>query len=437
MNILIAGAGQVGFNLARTLSIGNNVTVIDQNEKALHRIQESLDILPLHGNVENSTTYEGFKHTKIDLFIAVTNIDNVNLIATMIANSILDIDKTFVRLQKYFKDIFIIKEKLGVDEIIFPTRLASKSVASLLNYPKANNVKFFKYTKNKLISLRVSQNFHAKKIESDNFIKVGIERNKDFFIPDEDEIIMPNDLVYFFGAEEKIQKVCSLIDNTPIKNIQKCVVYGGDELGIAIAKVLLEAKKDVKVIEKNMELCEIAERELQGEATVINAKYSARDIFEEENLSNADIFIATTKNDEFNIIKCLEAKERGIQKIVAINNDMEYYNLMHSLGIIASRGPKVSAYNKIMEELSSQGVVIQKSFCGSKAVILLRKIYITSKYLKRKIKPIAISNIKIYYIREEKLYPLQEKILMHENDIIIAFATTKTMPKVKKWIYEL
>ena len=433
MNIIIAGAGQVGFNLARTLSVGHNVTIIDKNEQALHRIQESLDIMPFQGDVENSQTYESFKHLKIDLFIAVTDIDNVNLIATMIADSVLDIDKTFVRLQKYFKDVFLIKEKLGVDEIIFPTRIASKSVASLLAYPRANNIKLFKYTKNKLISIRVSKDFQSRAIISNNFIKVGIERDKDFFIPKEDEVIMPNDLIYFFGLEENIKEVCMEIDDTAASSTQNCVIYGGGELGISIAKLLLETGRNVKVIEKSLEICETVEKELEGEATVINAKYSAHDVFEEENLNNADIFIATTSNDEFNIIKCLEAKEKGIKKIVAVNNDMEYYNLMHSLGIVVTRGPKISAYNKIMEEISSGGVVIQKNFCGSKAIVLMRKIFKTSK----KIKPIKVTNIKIYYIREEALYPLDEKMLLQENDIVVAFATTKLMPKMKQWIYEL
>jgi len=433
MNIIIAGAGQVGFNLARTLSVGHNVTIIDKNEQALHRIQESLDIMPFQGDVENSQTYESFKHLKIDLFIAVTDIDNVNLIATMIADSVLDIDKTFVRLQKYFKDVFLIKEKLGVDEIIFPTRIASKSVASLLAYPRANNIKLFKYTKNKLISIRVSKDFQSRAIISNNFIKVGIERDKDFFIPKEDEVIMPNDLIYFFGLEENIKEVCMEIDDTAASSTQNCVIYGGGELGISIAKLLLETGRNVKVIEKSLEICETVEKELEGEATVINAKYSAHDVFEEENLNNADIFIATTSNDEFNIIKCLEAKEKGIKKIVAVNNDMEYYNLMHSLGIVVTRGPKISAYNKIMEEISSGGVVIQKNFCGSKAIVLMRKIFKTSK----KIKPIKVTNIKVYYIREEALYPLDEKMLLQENDIVVAFATTKLMPKMKQWIYEL
>ena len=330
-----------------------------------------------------------------------------------------------------------IKEKLGVDEIIFPTRIASKSVASLLGYPRANNVKLFKYTKNKLISIRVSKDFQATEIISNNFIKVGIERDKDFFIPKEDEIIKPNDLVYFFGLEENIKEVCMQIDDTAISTLQNCVIYGGDELGISIARLLLETGRNVKVIEKSLDVCEIVEKELAGEATVINAKYSAHDVFEEENLNNADIFIATTQNDEFNIIKCLEAKEKGIKKIVAVNNDMEYYNLMHSLGIVVTRGPKISAYNKIMEEIASQGVVIQKNFCGSKALVLMRKIFKTTKSTTKKIKPLKLDNTKIYYIREESLYPINEKVLLQENDIVVAFATTKMMPKIKQWIYEL
>jgi trk system potassium uptake protein TrkA len=434
MNIIIAGAGQVGFNLAKTLSVGHDVTVIDKNEEALHRIQESLDILPLKGDVENSESYEMFKDTKIDLFIAVTNIDNVNLIATMIASSVLTIDKTFVRLQKYFKDLFRIKEKLGIDEVIFPTRLASKSIASLLHYPQANNVKLFKYTKNKLISIRISENFQAKQIALEGFVLAGIEREKDFFIPNDEILIEPNDLLYLFGAEKDIKNFCATLEDAKsLKKIQNCVVYGGDELGVAIAQSFLEMGRSVKLIEKDFDLCEKADTQLKGEAIVINAKYGAHELFIEENLHNADLFVATSKNDEFNIIKCLEAKERGIQKIVAVNNDMQYYNFMHSLGIIATRGPKINAYNKIMEEINSQGVVIQKSFCGLKATILLRKIYDNEK----KVKPLQLKEAKFFYIQEEKLYPLREKIFLKKGDVVVAITPTKILPKVEKWIYGL
>ena len=436
MEIIIAGAGKVGFNLARTLSIGHNVTVIDKNEYALSRIQESLDILPLKGDVEDSKTYESFKHTKINLFIAVTNIDNVNLIATMIADSVLDIDRTFVRLHKHFKDVFIIKEKLGIDEVIFPTRLASKVVASLLHYPKANNIKHFKHTKHKLISIRASKDFKPTQFKEIGYAKVGIERDKEFFIPNEDEEILPNDLVYFFGDEKEIRRVCHLLD-TITQEINRCVVYGGDDLGVAIAKALLESKKEVKLIEKDLKLCQKADIELEGKATIINAKYDTHEIYEEENIDNADIFIAATNNDEFNIIKSLEAKEMGIKKVVAINNDMEYYNLMHSLGLIVVRGPKMSAYNKIMEEISSTGIVLQKWFCGSKAVVFMRKIFKNSKLINKKIKPLEEKYTKTYFIRDEILYPFNEKIVLNNDDIVVSFGIAKKSSKIKQWIYGL
>ena len=436
MQIIIAGAGKVGFLLAKTLSIGHNVTIIDKNEAALRRIQESLDILPLRGDAEESATYERFKEERIDLFIAVTNIDNVNLIATMIATSVLSIERTFVRLQRRFQEAFIIKERLGVDKVIFPINLAAKGVASLLHYPKANNVKLFKYTKHKLVSIRVSQAFKSATIISDYFIKVGIERDKSFFIPQKETPVQAGDLLYLFGDETHIKKVCKKLEYDT-RAIERCVVYGGGDLGVLIAQSLIEMGRSVKVIEKDLALCERADELLGGKASVINAKYDAHELFEEENLDRADLFIATSDNDEFNIIKCLEAKERGIKKIVAINNDMEYYNLMHAQGIVVVRGPKISAYNKIMEEVSSSNIVIQKWFCGQKAVVFMRKIFADSHLIDKKIKPLAKTDVKLAYIRDERLRRFEESIDLQEGDIIVAFGASQESAKLKRWIYGL
>jgi trk system potassium uptake protein TrkA len=307
-----------------------------------------------------------------------------------------------------------------------------------LHYPKANNIKLFKYTTLKLISVRASDDFKPTQISDDAMQIVGIERKKEFFIPNEDVVIEPGDLVYLFGDEEKIRHVCSLLEHdVEVGAIKKCVVYGGEELGISIAKALLEMGCDVKLIEKEIEACERADIELGGKATIINAKYSSHDIFEEENLEAADMFIAASKNDEFNIIKALEAKERGIAKIVAINNDMEYYNLMHSLGIIVVRGPKISAYNKIIEEINSTGVVLQKWFCGSKATVFMRKIFPGSKLINKQIKPLKLDDAKLCYIRDGELFVFEEKTVLFEGDVIAAFATAQKSAKIKQWIYGL
>ena len=438
MNIIIAGAGKVGFNLAKTLCIGHNVTIIDKNSEALDRIQESLDILPLRGDVEDSKTYAAFTDKKIDLFIAVTNIDNVNLISVLMADAVLNIERKFVRLQKHFFHDSKIQDQLGIDKLIFPIQLASQAISSLLEYPKANNVKFFKYTDYKLISVMVSSRFVPQSLALKNFKIVGIERKKDFFIPNDTEVeILPNDLVYFFGLEEEIRALCPELEQNINKAIQRCVVFGGEELGVSIAKELVRVGRDVKLVESNLDLCEKADEALEGKADIINSKYRSHDIFEDEDLDSADIFIAATNNDEYNIIKSLEAKESGIQKVVAINNEMEYYNLMHSLGIIVVRGPKISAYNTIMEEISSTGVVIQKSYCGAKAVIFMRKVFNSSGLVQKKIKPLSTVKSLLFYMRDDQLFVLNEKIVLQEDDLIVAFAPTKESMKVKQWIYEL
>jgi trk system potassium uptake protein len=441
MEIIIAGAGKVGFNLAKTLSIGHNVTVIDKNLDALQRIQESLDIMPYNGDVEDYRTYYAFADKKVDLFIAVTNIDNVNIISTLMIDTIVNVKRKFVRLQNMFFANDIILEKLNIDQIILPIKLASNAIVSVLNYPQVNNIKFFKNTDYKLISIKVNEELSPEYISEFKPYIIGIERGKRFFIPqtDESKVLYKDDLVYLFVREKDIDHVANTLGtgNTSNPEINTCVVAGGGDLGVSISKALLDTGKKVKIIEKDLHLCERADEVLQGKVSVVNSKYGSNDLFEDENLSNADIFIAATNNDEFNIIKCLEAKEKGIDKVVAINNDLEYYQLMHSLGMIVVRGPKISAYNNIMEHINSNGIVIQKSFCGAQGVAMMRKIYSNSRLIGKKIKMLKSQDTLQFYIREEKLYPLLESLVVRENDIIIAFSTTDNSPKVKQWIYEL
>ena len=437
MNIIIAGAGKVGFNLAKTLCIGHNVIIIDKNADALERIQESLDILPHKGDVEHPLSYKSFASQEIDLFIAVTNSDNVNLVSTMVADAVLKIKRKFIRLQSHLFEQDLIQNKFHVDQTIFPIQLTSDTITSLLKYPKANNVKFFKYTPFRLISIKVSSRVIPHTIDTDMFKLVGIERKKQFFIPQGDVEIFPNDLIYLFGEEEKIKAVCQLVELEHTLEISRCVVFGGGQLGITIAKDLLAIGQEVKLVEKDMELCHKADEALEGRADIINYKYGSHDVFVDEGLDAADMFIAATNNDEYNIIKCLEAQESGIKKVVAVNNEMEYYNLMHSLGIVVVRGPKMSAYNTIMEEISSTGVVIQKSFCGAKAVVFMRKVFLTSKLINKSIKPAKTKESALFYVRDGHIHHLTEKVTLQQDDLIAAFCPAKESAKVKQWIYEL
>jgi len=438
MNIIISGAGKVGFNLAKVLSIGHSVTLVDKNAEALSRIHESLDVLTIHGNSEDYTTYEKIKDRAVNLFIAVTNDDNVNLVSLLSADIVLDIERKMVRIKKNFFYNEEMQKRLDIEKIIFSIDVASKSISKLLEYPETNNVKLFKYTQYKLISIRISPQFTPKIFHSARFPIIGIERSKEFFItPYEGVEVLPNDLVYFFALKDDINSIYEEMEIKKSPAITKCALFGAGDLGIAIAKELIERGCSVKLIEKDLHRCEKADEELGGKASIINTKYGSHDVFKSEGLHSADIFVTTTSDDEFNIVKSLEAKESGIQKVIAINNDIEYYNLMHLHGIVAVRGPKITAYNTIIEEINSSNVIFQKSFCGLKGVLFIRKIYINSHLIGKKIKPLQLKSIALYFIREDILYPFEESIILEKDDLIIAFTLYQESQEVKEWFYGL
>ncbi len=438
MNILIAGAGRVGYDLAKTLSSYHNVVVIDRNELALHSMHESLDILPLFGDVEDPATYQKLLDRQFDLFIAVTNRDEANLISVTIARDVIDIQKTIIRLKNHFFAKSSLMQKFGIDDAIFPIELTTNTLLNLLNYPKANNVKSFKYTDKKLISIRLSKLDGPVELVPHGYIVVGIERDREFFVPNRSETIYPNDLIYLFGDDISILKFCKTYGGEEAESIENIVIFGAEKLGISIANAYIQEGKSVKLIEKDLNSCKEANEKLSGEAMVLHCKYSTKHLYSQEGLEHADIVIAATNNDEYNIIKCLEAKERGIKKVVAINHDLEHYELMHSLDIVVVRGPKVSAYNAILERIHSSSIVAERNFCGGKGHIYLYKILENSTIAQKEVKvPKWQENMAIYLIREGAILECKESIKCQAEDLVVAFCTNDQADFIERWIHNL
>ena len=441
MEIIIAGAGMVGFRLATTLSVKHNVTVIDKNVDAINMLQEQIDIFSVVGNVEDPSTYSSILGKQIDLFIAVTDSDETNIIACLIIDEGLQVKDKIVRLRNAFFAKSSIALKLGITESVFPIMRTANSVKSLLDFPKANSVKKLNQSDFRLISIRAQHKpqdyITAQSHNSDQLLVIGIERNKDFFIPKPNDVIKPNDLVYFFGAPKEIKSMCSHVDSKMPIQIKKIVIFGADSLGIEIAKKLVAPGVSIKLIERSLEKCKLAAEILQNDVTIISSQYGNDRLIKEEGLQNADMIIATSKNDEENIVKCIEAKEYGVEKVVAINNDPQKYALMHKLGIIVVRGQKNNAYYAILEKIDSSSVVHARLFCGGSAVALTRIIYSGTELIGKIIQPYSRSEPYCIYIRGGKVFAFTESLLVEENDYIMAFCTIIEEQKVKKWIYAL
>lgn len=441
MDIIIAGAGTVGFRLATTLSTKHDVTVIDKNADALNRLQESIDILPVVGNAEDPITYRSLLDKSADLFIAITDSDEANIISCLIADDFIKVDKKIIRLRNTFFAKSTIVQKLGLSEAVFPIARTAHAVKTLLEFPKASSVKKLNQSELLLISIQLQSDaidaLSTSAITSNQTTIVGIERDKQFFIPKESETLKLNDRVYLYGGLKEIQAVCSNINANMPKEIKRIVIFGADLLGIEIAKNLIRPGTTIKLIDKDLDRCKNAAEILKDDVSVINSKYGDYRVIKEERLKNADMLIASSKNDEENMIKCIEAQEYGVNKVVAINNDVEHYALMHKLGIVAVRGPKNNAYYSIIEKIGSSSIVSSRLFCGGSAVALTRTVYATSELIGKTIFPYPHDDCLCLCIRDNAIMDFKDSLVVLSDDYIMAFTTATKEEKVKKWIYAL
>jgi len=441
MDIVIAGAGTVGYGLAQTLSFQHNVVVIDKDLSKLNKLDEDIDVMVIQGDIENPKTYQALDIDSVDLFIAVTDSDEANLLATLIVEDEIEIKKKIIRLKN---DGFLkshVLEKLSIDYAVFPDITTANKVKALLTFPKANNVKMFHQTKHKLISIRVQHTlqkaFSVGALESEQVAIVGIERGKVFFVPSSKEMIEQNDLVYLFGDIEQIRTISDQLDEKMPSTIKKIVIFGANTLAQKIAKALLDKRLEIKMIEKNMEYCKKASEQLEGRVQIINSAYEDQRLFEEEGLKNADMIIAAGMNDEKNIVKCIEAREYGVQKVVAVNNDKDYYQLMHKMGIVVVRGSKASAHYAILEKIASNYIVTQRHFCGGNGVLFMRKIYPDSELIGRVIKQKDLEGVKTFLLREETIYMTNMIDRLQKGDIVVLFGDIHMKEKMQQWIYTL
>jgi len=440
LNIVIAGAGKVGYFLAKELMDENEVTLIDSNEKTIKNIDETLDVLSIYGDVENPHTYKNIKKD-IDLFIAVTDSDEVNLLSSLIIDNIVHVKEKIVRLKNDFFMSEQIKNRLNITDIITPAQDVANIFNHLIDFPHANNIKNFDYTKALLLSVKTHENFdpilssNYQTQLNDKIIIAGVERGDKFFISGEMTMLMPNDLIYIFAFPSQINEVrvnmCNKWNKQKIKN---CIVYGANLLGIEIAKVLSKKALNIKLIDKDFEKCKAANTILKNSVEVIKSNYNL-DFFLENHAENANIFIAATSNDEFNITKCIEANEKGIEKVIGIHNNRQYASLMRKLNIEVIRGEKMNAYYNILEKISSTKIISQRAFCGGEGVVYLRKIFYGSKLIGKKptISTSVYEKGNFSIQRDKKFLHYKSIEAFEEGDIIICFSLKENSKHIKNF----
>ena len=382
MKIIIAGAGEVGFHLAKLLSYeSQDITLIDSDKESLSYADNHLDIRVLKGDATSIGILEEARVGQSDLVIGVTSSETTNLTLCMLAKQ-LGCKRTIARISN--TEFIENKERLsfsdlGIDELISPERLAATEIQLLINQSAFNDT--YEFDEGKLIMVGIclpsGAPFVGKTVKDAaetfsevHFMPIAIKRSGTQFtiIPRGDSIFHAEDQVYFITSKEGVEELYKMT-GTVKKDIKNVMILGGSKVGQKTARDLCSRKFNVKLIEKDKQKATDLAEQLPN-ALVINGDGRNVELLEEESLSAMDAFIAVTGNSETNIMSCLVAKSKDIKKTIALVENMDYFQLSHSIGIDTLINKKLLAANNIFRYIRKGEVVAMTRLNNLNAEIL-------------------------------------------------------------------
>jgi trk system potassium uptake protein TrkA len=379
MRIIISGAGDVGFHLAKLLAKEEHeIVVIDINSSKLEYISSHLDVATIKGSSSSYRVLGEANVQKADLVIAVTQHQETNITSCIISKS-LGAKKTIARIQNteylYHKNTLDLRD-LGIDEIISTESLAAREIKRLLRESGVTDSFDFDDGKLSLVGTIIDDHSVLKdksleevkqQLNGTNFNTVAILRDNKTIIPRGDNRFNNNDHAYFVTLPGGTDRILNLAGQER-KALKKLMILGGSNIGFHAAKKLCK-KYRVKLIEKDREKCfEIADQ--LPNILVLNGDGRDVNFLKENGIEDMDAFVAVTGNSETNIISCLVAKEQGVKKTISLVENIDYIHLSQNMGLDTMINKKLIAANFIFRYLRKGDIISLTSIHGVDAEIL-------------------------------------------------------------------
>ena len=449
MKIIIAGAGEVGFHLAKLLSYeSQEITLIDSKKDSLTYADTHLDIKVVKGDATSIAILKDCRIKNTDLFIAVTSSEATNITACVLAKQ-LGAKKTIARISN--TEFIDLKEevgftKFGIDELISPESLAAAEIELLLNQSVFSDTYEFEDGALTMLGLNLSKTAKivgksvkdaAKLIPDLHFAPIAIQRYGSHLtiIPRGDTILEENDHVVFMTSKGGDEEICKLTGKrkTEIKNV---MILGGGRIGSKTAGALTDNKFNIKLIEKDRDRAFDLADELPN-TLVINGDGRNVELLDEENIADMDAFISITGNSETNIMSCLVAKSRGVKKTIALVENMDYFELSHSIGIDTLINKKLLAANNIFRYIRKGDVVAMTRLNSMDAELLEFVVNPESKICNRKIKTLNFPRTAIIggVIREGIGLIALGDFTIEARDRIVVCCLPQSIKKVESFFY--
>lgn len=366
MKILILGAGKVGGTLAENLAKEQfDITLVDQNARALDELRDKLDIRIVHGHGSHPEVLRSAGADDADMLIAVTSSDEVNMVACQVCYSLFRTPTKIARVRSasYLSRGFFSQEHMPIDVLINPEAVVTDHIRHLLEHPGALQVLDFAEGRLQLVAMRafyggplVGQelSFLREHMPNVDTRVAAIFRRGSAVIPTGTTVIEADDEVFFIAATEHINAVMAELRRVE-RPFKRVFIAGGGNIGTALAKAI-DPYFSVKVLEKDPDRCdELAEA--LSHAVVLNVDATDRELLLEENIEQCDAFCAVTDDDEVNIMSSLLAKKLGARQVMTLISKPAYVDLVQGQDIDIAISPQQATTSSLLTHVRKADVV--------------------------------------------------------------------------------
>ncbi len=444
MKIIIAGAGDVGFHLAKLLSYESQDTyIIDLDGEKLEYINNHLDVITRRGDATSISLLKDIGIDSADLLLAVTESQNTNFTVSVIGKS-LGAKKTIARIDnpEFLNNPEINFEDFGVDFMISPEELAAEEIQMMLDQSSFNDTVAFENGlfnvmgitlgyKSPLLDMTVRE--ARETFTNVDFITIAIKRDgvSQTIIPRGDTEYRLNDQVYFSVPHYSTEALYPIVgkEHMTIKNV---MILGGSSIGSKTARNLCKENFKVKLIEIQREKSQLLAERL-SDTLLINGDGTDIELLEEENIREMDAFVAVTGNSETNIMSCLVAKSKGVKKTIALVENMDYMNISQTIGINTLINKKLIAASSIFRHIRKGEILALANLHNIDAEVFEFEVLPNAKVTKKTIKELKFPRDAVFggIIRDGKALMSFGDFQIEAGDKAIVFCLPEAINTVE------
>ena len=440
MNIIICGAGRVGYTIAKLLSEQNHsITVIDQSSEDIQKINDGLDVKGIVGKATYPSVLEKASASEADMIIAVTKNDEINMLICQIAFSMFNIQKKIARIRSKdylnpkFSKVYS-KENLPIDVIISPEIEIAKSIQRKLEAPGALDNVNFAQNKIRLLEILVNEACPLVNIPLNELTKkfpkleaniLGVIRNEKFIILKKNDVMKKNDKAYVIINSEQMQQTLLAFGHEE-KISKKILIIGGGNIGFNLAKNIEQSFDDarVKIIEKDKARAELIANDLNN-SIVINGNGLDEDVLSEANLDEIETVIALTNDDEDNLmVSVLVEKFSKDKRTMALINKPNYSLLQSSLKIDDLIDPRMNTVSSILKHVHKGTIETAYTILNGEYEVIEAEIIETSELINKELKKSNLpEEIRIGAIlRDKDIIIPRSNFVFKKEDIVVFLA---------------